>query len=527
MKQIRFSDLPTSSQVNEADIFPIIQEEENKKAQKSSIDDYNDFKNKPRIKGNSLEGDLTLEDLGAQPPGKYLTEEKLLEKELVTKIDLGNKTNKNFGSENANKYLGVNEIGEVAPIDVTFSNDNKIIKKQEGNPVIITDSFDASIKNIEIYGQSEQDGTPSVENPIPIISKEVSEIKVTGKNLANIQEFEKVYEGKTFEALYEDDKITYSGANDWSGCGIALNQTFKKGQYTIQAKGVVMLLSDIALPSFVYNEYWNGKGYPYTYNLSQSNAKVSFNSDMPFKIAFIGGDINTGKSTVSGTMEQVQIELSSEATSYEPYKSQYITLSEPITLRGIPVDKGGNITIDGQQYVSDVITEKDGVYGVDRIVGQGKINDDYTFSFRRNAERRYTSTLVENFGFYFELKQMCNCMIYAKYGVILDNIYSFSIIGLNLDISTPIDMEIDEVNSMFNQIKSEIEFYGVLKEPTFEPLPDEIQAQYKALKSYYPNTIINTNCWTSLNYEVSLQSFIEETYQKINEININNNKLLL
>ena len=63
--------------------------------------------------------------------------------------------------------------------------------------------------------------------------------------------------------------------------------------------------------------------------------------------------------------------------------------------------------------------------------------------------------------------------------------------------------------------------------PTFEPLPEEIQTQYKALKSYYHNTVINTNCWTSLNYEVSLQSFIEETYQKINEININNNKLLL
>ena len=524
MKQIRFSDLPTSSQVNEADIFPIIQEEENKKAQKSSIDDYNDFKNKPRIKGNSLEGDLTLEDLGAQPPGKYLTEEKLLEKELVTKIDLGNKTNKNFGSENANKYLGVNEIGEVAPIDVTFSNDNKIIKKQEGNPVIITDSFDASIKNIEIYGQSEQDGTPSVENPIPIISKEVSEIKVTGKNLANIQEFEKVYEGKTFEALYEDDKITYSGANDWSGCGIALNQTFKKGQYTIQAKGVVMLLSDIALPSFVYNEYWNGKGYPYTYNLSQSNAKVSFNSDMPFKIAFIGGDINTGKSTVSGTMEQVQIELSSEATSYEPYKSQYITLSEPITLRGIPVDKGGNITIDGQQYVSDVITEKDGVIGVERNLNEllvSSLGGTKLYQGVHTNGQNYLSCSVDNTygltiplsnryrGTQFTMNDKCVYVPNAVSIIITDSRFT--------DKETAISIITEEQTKVVY----------VMNEPTFEPLPEDIQTQYKALKSYYPNTIINTNCWTSLNYEVSLQSFIEETYQKINEININNNKLLL
>lgn len=39
-----------------------------------------------------------------------------------------------------------------------------------------------------------------------------------------------------------------------------------------------------------------------------------------------------------------------------------------------------------------------------------------------------------------------------------------------------------------------------LLNPTFEPLPDEIQAQYKALKSYYPNTVIQTGCWNEVTY---------------------------
>lgn len=56
---------------------------------------------------------------------------------------------------------------------------NTIAKVAQGNPTIITDSSSRRLQKLNVYGQSSQDGTPSVENPIPIISKEVSEIKVT------------------------------------------------------------------------------------------------------------------------------------------------------------------------------------------------------------------------------------------------------------------------------------------------------------------------------------------------------------
>lgn len=278
--------------------------------------------------------------------------------------------------------------------------------------------------------------SPSLDYPQEIISKEVSEIKVTGKNQANIKEFDNVFDGNTFEAHYENDKITYSGADDWSGCGIVLNQTFKKGQYTIQAKGVVMLLSDIALPSFEYNEYWNGKGYPYFYKFTQLNQKVSFNSDFPFKIGFVGGDIITQKSTVSGAMEQIQIELSSEATSYEPYKSQSITLSEPITLRGITVDNGGNVTIDGQQYIADYI---------DSLTGKVNRLNGYIDSY--NGEE-------------------------------VGTIYM----------------------STTGQLTTGAKVIYKLSQPTQEDLPQQGQEAIRALKTYYPNTVIQTGCWNEVTY---------------------------
>ena len=278
--------------------------------------------------------------------------------------------------------------------------------------------------------------SPSPDYPQEIISKEVSEIKVTGKNLANIQEFEKVYDGYTFEAHYENDKIIYSNANDWNGCAIVLSQTFEAGQYSIQAKGVAMLISDIALPSFEYNKYWNGKGYPYIYRLTQSNTKVSFNSDMPFKIGFIGGDNNTGESTVSGTMEQVQIELGSVATSYEPYKEQVVNLTSPITLPGIPVDKGGNITIDGQQYIADYI---------DSLTGKVNRLNGYIDSY--NGEEVGTIFM-----------------------------------------------------STTGQLTTGAKVIYKLSQPTQEDLPQQDQEAIRALTTYYPNTVIQTGCWNEVTY---------------------------
>ena len=51
--------------------------------------------------------------------------------------------------------------------------------------------------------------------------------------------------------------------------------------------------------------------------------------------------------------DKFQIELGSTATAYEPYTEQTATL--PYTLNAIPVSSGGNVTIDGQQYVADYV----------------------------------------------------------------------------------------------------------------------------------------------------------------------------
>lgn len=56
--------------------------------------------------------------------------------------------------------------------------------------------------------------------------------------------------------------------------------------------------------------------------------------------------------------DKFQIELGSTATNYEPYTEQTVTL--PYTLNAIPVSSGGNVTIDGQQYIADYVDVENG-----------------------------------------------------------------------------------------------------------------------------------------------------------------------
>ena len=55
-----------------------------------------------------------------------------------------------------------------------------------------------------------------------------------------------------------------------------------------------------------------------------------------------------------------------DENTYEPYKEQSVQL--PYTLNAIPVASGGNVTIDGQQYIADRVVEKDGVFGIERNI---------------------------------------------------------------------------------------------------------------------------------------------------------------
>lgn len=379
---------------------------------------------------------------------------------------------------------------------------NTIAKVAQGNPTIITDSSSRRLQKLNIYGQSSQDGTPSVENPIPIISKEVSEIKVTGANLIEFPFYSgtKVVKGITF-TVNDDQSITINGTNDGTGDSVIeinMNIRFKKGDAISTG-----LLSDKDDANVYVNAFYIG-------GIGTNSKKENIIVDNDSKNYDILLSVKLG-ATIDNVTVKFMRNYGPTLLPYEPYKSQSITLSEPITLRGIPVSSGGNITIDGQQYISDVITEKDGVIGVERNIIDLSASEDIVFtqtSDRPNRTRASNAFNIPTSIKSGDKEALSTHFVWKAWSQGNNNKeWLFSVNLRSLYISPPakeVNYTKEEIESLVNgewaKIKNDVKFYAQLSEPTFDPLPDEIQTQYKALKSYYPNTVINTGCWNEVTY---------------------------
>lgn len=220
--------------------------------------------------------------------------------------------------------------------------------------------------------------------------------------------------------------------------------------------------------------------------------------------------------------EIISKEVSSIIVSNGASESQVITLADPITLRGIPVASGGNVIIDGQQYISDVIKEKDGVVGVERKMYDLLLTSSLTWTFKRTAKYKNNNFQIRPHIDKFPmpiLNDNSNCGLcvsnYLKFTTIayddvaenLPKIYTSASIYNGVEygeitISFLPDSEFNTLESFKNWLdeKGNVKVIYIVKEPTFEPLPEEVQAQYKALKSYYPNTVIQTGCWNEVTY---------------------------
>lgn len=201
---------------------------------------------------------------------------------------------------------------------------------------------------------------------------------------------------------------------------------------------------------------------------------------------------------------QVQLELGTTATSYEPYTEQFVQL--PYTLNAIPVASGGNVTIDGQQYIADYVDLERGkvVRKIGKLILTGKENwmlgfenwTTYPHAFR--AEELKKDILKGN-------------TMNAK--------YTWYQKQANLDLnsmSAPCDRCIavsdarfSSVNEFTNELKKQdsngtpLTVYYVADTPQEENLSLEEIEQYKKLSIRTPTTIVenNYNTWMKATYK--------------------------
>ena len=263
--------------------------------------------------------------------------------------------------------------------------------------------------------------------------------------------------------------------------------------YTFSLKTTVSISS----PKFVCLRYTNGESN----NIIFTNKNfVNFVPERDVeKIGFI-----LYESVAGDKAYDVQLEMGSEATAYEPYTEQSVQL--PYTLNAIPVASGGNVTIDGQQYIADRVVEKDGVFGIERNIreihtntktmnnseeypGWNKVEgvSDTVYYNENPAGDSRKLTFISNFtqaSFSQNNKGTNNILYYIKH-----------IIGYSQ--SELITKAID------------VDMYIRLQDAIFEPLPGDIQAKLRTLVTNYPVTNISVTSdqldgYTVFNYPISM-----------------------
>lgn len=229
-------------------------------------------------------------------------------------------------------------------VDELRARQNILVGSETGNPVTVDDAFAAQLCGLTIYGKSTQDGTPTPDSPVPIVSAGdggTIAVKMTGKNLLYIP----------------DGKGTARGV-------------------TITSKNGIISISGTATEDgYVYLRVKQIRIHGLAFLSSNASGTVVKLVSASWAVLFTQGRADNTQEVITricltvkkGTNYDlnginVQLELGSTATAYSPYYEQLLPLPTPNGLPGIPVASGGNYTDPtGQQWVCDEVDLERGV----------------------------------------------------------------------------------------------------------------------------------------------------------------------
>nr|DAI63836.1 MAG TPA: collagen triple helix repeat protein [Caudoviricetes sp.]DAI73919.1 MAG TPA: collagen triple helix repeat protein [Caudoviricetes sp.] len=200
---------------------------------------------------------------------------------------------------------------------------NILIGTETGNPIAVDDAFSAPLCGLTVYGRSTQDGTPTPDAPVPIVSAGDGgsvAVKVTGKNRLppnlEYQEFVECFVKKNtpITLVFKGDMVSQGG--------------------------------NILFFDKNNNQYWFG------IDAGKAEHHITHPADLT-KFQYLIPDMAS---------ENMCLTWNASSPDYEPYREQLLTLPTPTGLPGIPVTSGGNYTDStGQQWVCDEVDLERGV----------------------------------------------------------------------------------------------------------------------------------------------------------------------
>lgn len=369
---------------------------------------------------------------------------------------------------------------------------NVLVGSETGNPVSVDDAFSSPLCGLTIYGKSTQDGTPSPDAPVPIVSTGEDgsvTVKVTGRNILDM---------RNSKESVTNSGVTYTRNADYSftRTGTAtevIGNVWIAGDYFVKPKADLSNVFCVLLKGVKYSI----KDCVLLTVSPTGNVLVARNENfVPTQDMYITGvrneDFIVGKTYNDIVYPAVYV--GEKALQYEPYREQLLTIPTPNGLPGIPVASGGNYTDQsGQQWVCDEVDLERGKY-VQRVAIE-KNNGGWGLKPSLDVPGRFLQARLTNVFQTATKTAVCNIANFVSWGVPTNDIYVFALNGRLIYFSPPKDAEItvEELNAKLNSLSFPVVFVGELATPIERDLTPEEIAAYKALTAYAPDTVVQAS----------------------------------
>lgn len=367
-----------------------------------------------------------------------------------------------------------------------------------------------AIQDMMLYGKSSQDGTPTPDNPVEIKSVVNPTMSVCGSNiLQKNRNFINPLKFNGNVTLNDDESLSYKGSIlDSYSIVYSQRLKLKKGTYQLLASqysisnnlGAKLIIDKASGAQYILNNN------PFVIDVDDNPCRffISCESATNYPIA------------VSGTVK-VALVYSGSTTDIQPYIGKSVTL--PYTLNAIPVSSGGNVTIDGQQYIADRVVEKDGVFGIER-----NIREIHTNTKTMNNSEEYPGwNKVEGISdvAYYSGESIGT----SKMLTFISNFTQTTLRQNNLQPNNIVFLIKDIIGYSQSDLIAkaiDVDMYIRLQDAIFEPLPVDMQAKLRTLVTYYPVTNISVNSeqldgYMVFNYPISLANGWNYVKQQLND----------
>lgn len=411
-------------------------------------------------------------------------------------------------------------------------------KESESNIAIIVKSG-ATVNNLIFKPMLTKDTTATyadfepytggITSPNPDYPQEIKSVvnptvKVCGKNLLNYKEtiingpdvagIEFVENG--FRIYTKKDVVYCSSKTYLDFSKLRIGETYTLSANLLIVKGVSRLTIRNRANTIIADSS----------NITESGTyKIGFTlTDQMYYVSFFA----TFDAVASGDVivTNIQLEKGSVATPFEPYHEQTVTL--PYTLNAIPVESGGNVAIDGQQYVSDYVDVERGklVRMVDTIHPKTARDMSAYAGIKKNVTNYRVNTGNT------DKKGVLSNMLLLNRGLWTADISGVCIFEYN-NVDFSLSYEKLGINSSANSEQREIALKTWLENNDLmfmyirrtsnkiDLTPEEVQA-FKALATYYPVTNISVNSeqldgYTVFNYPISMENGWNYVKQQIGD----------